>query len=193
MEKPLIKLEPFTMEMSACATAEEMNSNVQATIDRGYTRINEYLGKYEGELAICGSAPSIRQTFPEIKGDILAINSAIRFLIENGIPPRFAMIWDASPLCEAFAVPHPDVTYLIGARCHPVVFERLKDCTVIVWHAGGDHNISDFLARKKIVEPLINGGSAGVTRALYLGCALGYRKLIFTGLIPATGRMGILM
>jgi len=181
MEKEVFNIEPFTMEMSSCASKEEMNSNVQASIDRGYTRINEFLGTFSGELAICGSAPSIRDTFPDIKGDILAINSAIRFLIENDIPPRFAMIWDASPLCEHFAVPHPATTYLIGARCHPAVFEKLKDCKVIVWHAGGDHNISDFLAQRKIEEPLINGGSAGVTRALYLGCALGYRKFNLYG------------
>jgi hypothetical protein len=91
------------------------------------------------------------------------------------------MIWDASHLCEAFAVPHPDVTYLIGARCHPKVFERLAGCKVIVWHAGGDHNIADFLSQKNIAEPMINGGSAGVTRAMYLAVALGYKELNIYG------------
>lgn len=178
---PDIMLEPLRMEMHGCATLEEMNSNVEATINRGYKRINEFLNKFEGHLTICGSAPSIRETVGNICGDVLAINSAIKFMIEAGKPPTFAMIWDASELCVNFAVPHPGVTYLIGARCHPAVFERLKYNNVIAWHAGGDHNISQFLFDKGIVEPLINGGSAGVTRALYLGCALGYRSFELHG------------
>ena len=167
--------------MEGCATEAEMNGNVLATIARGYTRLNEHLGTCSGKVSIVGSGPSVRQTCKELKGDILAINSAIGFLLREKIVPKYAMIWDASPLCAGFAEPHPDVTYLIGARCHPAVFERLKGCKVICWHAGGDHNIAQFLAEQKIEEPMVNGGSAGVTRAMYLAVALGYRELELHG------------
>ena len=120
-------------------------------------------------------------TCHDLKGDVIAINSAIGYLIREGIVPKYAMIWDASPLCAAFAEPHPDVTYLVGARCHPSVFERLEGCRMIVWHAGGDHNIAEFLAEKQIMEPMVNGGSAGVTRAMYLAIALGYKALNIYG------------
>lgn len=174
-ENPSAPLLPLLLQMEGCATLEEMNSNVTATIDRGYTRINEYLSSCSGSVSIVGAGPSIKKTYTELTGDVLAVNSAIGFLLEKGIVPKWGMIWDASPLCEKFAVPHPEVTYLIGARCHPSVFERLKDSKVIAWHAGGDHNIAEFLKEKNIYEPMINGGSAGVTRAMYLACALGYR------------------
>ena len=175
---------PLKLYITGCATEQEMNANVTATIERGYVRFNESLDSRLGErVHICGSGPSLRETWKEIPaGDhILAINSAIGYLIEQGRPPTWGMIWDAADICEKFAVPHPDVTYLIGARCHPKVFERLAGCKVIVWHAGGDHNIHKYLSERNIQEPLVNGGTAGVTRSLYLGYAIGYRDFYLHG------------
>ena len=171
-DNPLV---PLLLHMEGCATEEEMNGNVQATLDRGYTRLNEYLDAYEGTISIVGAAPSIQETYTELKGDILACNSALGFLLEKGIVPKFQMLWDASPLVEGFAIPHKEITYFVAARCHPSVFEKLKNCKVVVWFAGGDHNITQFLQSKNINEPMVNGGSAAVTRSLYLACALGYR------------------
>lgn len=175
------RVRPLRLIMESCVSREVMNEQVLETIKRGYTRINEYLGQFEGRVAICGSGPSLEKYWQEIDTDILAVNSAIKFLIEHGRPPRFAMIWDADPLCEHFAVPHPDVTYLVAARCHRKVFERLKDCRVIVWYAGGDHNIADVMREHQLAEPTINGGSAGVTRALFLAVALGYTDITAYG------------
>lgn len=170
-------LVPLLLHMEGCATQEEMNDNVTKTIERGYVRFNEYLTSCSGRVSLCGAGPSLKKHYKEITGDVLAVNSAIGFLLDHGVIPKFGMIWDAAEICEHFAVHHPEVTYLIGARCHPKVFERLKDCKVIVWHAAGDHNISEFMAQKGLEEPLINGGSAGVTRGLYLAVALGYREI----------------
>ena len=172
---------PLLLSMEGCATQSEMNENVTATLQRGYVRINEYLDKFQGEVALCGSGPSLADYYKELKGDVFAINNAHVFLLEHGVVPKFSMFWDAAEVVEQFAVPHPDVTYLVGARCHPKVFERLKGCKVICWHAGGDHNIHDFMVEHRIDEPMINGGSAGVTRAMYLVVALGYRALNLYG------------
>ncbi len=127
IDAPLL---PLRLYITGCSTQEEMNANVTATMDRGYTRLNEYLNVELGrKVHLCGSGPSFRETIRQIPqgDDILAINSSIGFCIEYGRVPKYAMIWDAAEICEKFAVPHPDVTYLIGARCHPKVFERLKD------------------------------------------------------------------
>lgn len=168
---------PLLLTMEGAATQQEMNSNVTATIERGYVPLNGYINQYSGRVSIVGAGPSIEETYKDLTGDVLAINSAIGFLLDKGVVPKWGMLWDADPVVEHFAVPHPDVTYLVGARCHPKVFERLKDNKVIVWHAGGDHNICEFLEEKGIMEPMVNGGSAGVTRAMYLVVALGYRDL----------------
>lgn len=158
-----------------------MNENVAQTLRRGYVRLNEHIWRYHGTVSICGAAPSLADTYRKLSGDVLAVNSALGFLLDHEVIPRWAMIWDASPLCMQFAVPHPNVTYLVGARCHPAVFERLSGCRVIVWHAAGDHNIEEFLRERGVCEPLISGGSAGVTRAAYLAYALGYREIHFHG------------
>lgn len=167
-------LMPLALDMHGCATQEEMNGNIEATLKRGYVPINSYLGKYKGRASLVGSGPSIHDTWPELTGDVFAVNQAIGFLLERGVVPKFAMLWDAADIVEKFAVPHPDITYLVGSRCHPKVFERLKDCKVIVWHAGGDHNIATLLDEKRVPEPMIAGGSAGITRGLYLVNSLGY-------------------
>lgn len=175
---PLLRL---ALDMHGCATQEEMNTNIEQTLARGYTPINDYLGKFSGPASLVGSGPSIHDTLPELTGDVFAINQAIGFLLDRGVTPKFAMIWDADAICEQFAVPHPEITYLIGSRCHPAVFERLRDCKVIVWHAGGDHNIAELMEEKKIPEPMIAGGSAGITRGMYLVNSLGYADIHIFG------------
>ena len=176
-----IPLLPLALHMVGCATQEEMNGNLSQTIARGYVPINDYLDKYSGSCSLIGSGPSINETYKELKGDVIAINSAIGFLLGKGIVPRFAMLWDAADIVSQFAIPHPEITYMVGSRCHPKVFERLKDCKVIVWHAGGDHNINELIIKNNIKEPLVNGGSAGITRGIYLASALGYRDLHIFG------------
>jgi hypothetical protein len=177
-ENPLV---PLLLSMESCATQEEMNGNVEATLKRGYERINEHLDAYSGTVSIVGAGPSIKQTWKELKGDVIACNSALKFLLDNGVVPKWSMLWDAHPLVATFAEPHPEVTYLVATRCHPSVFERLKDCRVIGWYAGGDHNIAEFMSMRCINEPMINGGSAAVTRGMYLAYALGYRDLHLFG------------
>ncbi len=168
--------------MNGAASQEEMNEHVSQTIQRGYQSIRPLLGKFKRSVSICGSGPSLKDSYPELTGDILACNSAIKFLLGKGYVPTYGMIWDASEVCVDFAIPHKDITYLLGARCHPKVYERLHGCKIISWHAGGDHNIVEFLTEQKVEDVLINGGSAAVTRALYLAHALGYTDLhIFGG------------
>ena len=171
----------LALDMHGCATESEMNSNFFATLKRGYTPIMDYLGKFSGTVSLVGAGPSIKETYKELKVDVIAINSAIGWLLDKGVVPKFAMLWDAADIVENFAIPHPGIIYLVGSRCHPKVFDRLKDCKVIVWHAGGDHNINQMIIDHGINEPLVNGGSAGITRGMFLVRALGYDDLHIFG------------
>jgi hypothetical protein len=174
--------------MTSCITSEELHTNFHATLERGFTPINDLLGAYAGaSCSIVGAGPSINETHKELVGDVIAINSAIGFLLDAGIVPKFGLLWDGTEIVEKFARPHPDITYLVASRCHPKVFERLAGCKVIVWHAGGDHNIAEVMVRPEVIEklkipqPLVNGGSAGVTRTIYLASALGYTDIHIFG------------
>lgn len=177
----------LALTMTSCITSQEMHANFHASLERGFVPINDYLGAYSGTCSVVGSGPSIKETHKELTGDVIAINSAISYLLDQGVVPKFGVLWDGTQIVEKFARPHPDITYLVASRCHPDVFERLKDCKVIVWHAGGDHDIADVMSRPevqeklKIPQPLICGGSAGVTRTLYLASVLGYSDIHLFG------------
>jgi hypothetical protein len=177
-------LVPLALDMCSCFTPEEVHANFYATLDRGYTSIIPLLGKFAGQTcSLVGAGPSLRRSYMDLKGDVFSVNSALWFLLDKGIAPKYQMIWDAHEVCEKFAVPHPEITYLVASRCHPKVFERLKGCDVRVWHAGGDHDILEHMVKPEVQakmgqpEPLINGGSAGITRGLFVVDALGYTDI----------------
>lgn len=167
----------LALDMHGCATDVEMHANLEATFKRGYVSIVELLGKLSGTVSLVGSGPSLKSTLHELTGDVFAINQAVGFLLDNGIVPKYAMFWDAADIVAKFAVPHPDITYLVASRCHPDVFERLKGCKMYVWHAGGDHDINDQLWKHGVDEPMIPGGSAGITRAICFANVLGFRDI----------------
>lgn len=172
---------PVAYDMLPCASEEQVIANICASTSRDLFGFQAIAGRIEGAVHICGSAPSLRRTHKTISGDILAINGAIPYLVGERHIPRFAMIWDADPLCETFAVPHPDITYLVATRCHQSVFDKLAGCKVITWTAGGDQGVPELMAKDGLQAAVINGGSAGVTRAIYLAYALGYRELHLHG------------
>jgi hypothetical protein len=88
------------------------------------------------------------------------------------------MCFDADPLMLEFITPHKGIKHLIGSRCPAEAFEMLKDCEVYVWHAGGDRYIEEILQENGLYkEPMVNGGTAAVTRSFYLAPALGYKEL----------------
>lgn len=170
-------LQRLEFSTECCASQEEIFANVAATVARGYEGLTDYLNGTHRTMSIVGAGASLADTYDDLRGHVLAVNSALGFLLDKGVVPQLAMFWDASPLIYEFAVPHPEVIYLVNARCHHYVFERLKGCRVVVWFADGDHNIREWLRERGINEPLIKGGSAGVTRAMFLAFALGYREL----------------
>jgi hypothetical protein len=182
---PLVRL---ALDMQSAVTETEMHTNFFATLERGFKSFVHISGSTLDRARFSVQGLPSRKRTRRLSGTLFSVNSAIWFLLEKGIVPKYHMIWDAFEVCEKFAIPHPDVTYLVASRCHPKVFEKLKDCNVVVWHAGGDHNIIDVMSRADVQEkmgglqPLINGGSAGVTRGIFVASSLGYNDIhIFGG------------
>ncbi len=154
-----------------------VHQNLKATFERGYTPFKASEEKLEQPVSIVGAGSSLSTTYKDIIGDVMTCNSAHDFLIGKGVIPKYAMIWDANPIMgEMIKLPHKDVTYLVASRCHPSVFEKLKDCKVLVWHALGGEDIEKYLIKHQLREPMIAGGSSGVTRALFLAGSMGYSK-----------------
>ena len=149
--------------------------NIKATFERGYKAFAVPKFMHQGPVSIVGAGSSLSTTYKDLVGDVMACNSAHDFLIGKGIIPKYTMLWDAHPIIsKVIDKPHKDVKYLIASRCHPSVFEKFKGFNVEVWHAMGGENIEQYLIERNLNEPMIAGGSSGVTRALFLAGVLGY-------------------
>lgn len=176
-----MKYPRLKVNITACETDEQLHANIEANIANGFTSLLTLENRHSGALTICGSGPSLADTCHEFKGDVMACNAAIDFLLDRGIVPKYGVILDSDPICAQFAVPRPDVTYLIAARCHPSVFKRLEGCKVVTWFPGADHDIMEFLKARKLDEPMIKGGVSVVSRCVFMGFFMGYRELHLHG------------
>lgn len=157
--------------------------NIRATFERGYIRFNELMNSAQGKaISIVGAGPSLSRTYKDIVGDVMACNSAHDFLIGKGIIPKFALYWDANPVIAKMAgKSHPEVTYLVASRCHPDLFKALAGCRVVVFHALGGEPVEKYLIAYNRMEPLVGGGSSGVTRGTHLAGAMGYTDVHLFG------------
>ena len=165
-------------------TNEEIDANIEAALKRDYIPFNKIMGMKSGAVAIVGSGPSLKSNWRKLlnfNGDILACNSAFGFLLDKGIVPKYMMCFDADKLMLAFMRVHKDVTYLLASRCPPDAFEMVKDCKIVCWHAGGDEHLEDLLVKHDKEEPMVLGGSAAVTRSLYVAITMGYREVHMYG------------
>lgn len=168
-------------------STEQIDSNIERTLASVYEPFNPLIAAKTGAVAIVGSGPSLKgnwQDLKKFKGDIIACNASCQFLSEKGIDPTYCMIFDADVLADAFVQEcNPNTTYLLASRCHPVVFEKVEaaGCKYIVWHAKGDLNLERLLPKYRKMEPMVGGGSASVTRAMFLAQAIGYKVMHLWG------------
>jgi hypothetical protein len=168
-------LVPLRLIRDCCVPLDIIQENLQQTFARPYKSFNHLM---RGSICIVGSGPSIHETYKHISGDVLACNAAHEFLIWKGIVPKYAMLWDAAEIVADHITPHKDVTYLVASRCHPAVFEKLKGFNVVVWHAASDgEGVMEHLEQSRRMEPVIQGGSAAVVRAMFMVLAMGYSDI----------------
>lgn len=175
---------PLKLHSSLANKVEDIDANIESALKRDYIPFNELLDSESGAVAVVGSGPSLKNNWKQLldfDGDILACNAAFQFLLDKGITPKYMMCFDADPLMLEFITPVDGVTYLIGSRVPPKTFDLLEGQRVVVWHAGGDENISELLTKHGKMEPMVIGGSAAVTRAMVLVMPMGYREVHLYG------------
>ena len=178
---------PLKLSNEPCALADEFTRNIEATLKRGYTRFNEYIESQTGSLSICGFAPSLKESYRQLVGHVMACNRAHDWLISQGIVPKWCLLMDPLEVIADMVSPHPDVTYLVASRCHPAVFEKLEGYDVVVWHCCGDAVLMPLLEKHFSAptieeatakqEPTVNGGTATVTRGAVVGITMGYTDI----------------
>lgn len=135
---------------------------------------------HDTRMSIVGGGPSAADTLSEITGYVATVNKAHDWLIEQGVRVHACGLIDPVPWLANYITPHREVTYFVASLCHPLVFDKLEDFKVILWHAGQ----GEAVPMDDIVEPgalLIPGGSSMVLRWLDLGHVLGFQKFDLHG------------
>jgi hypothetical protein len=175
---------PLHIEGLLANTVEDISANISAALKRDYIPFNALIETKSGAVAIVGSGPSLKENWQQLlnfKGEIIACNAACQFLLEKGIVPTYMMCFDADPLMLEFITPHPDITYLLASRCPPKAFDMLDGCKIICWHALGDERLRELLEASGRMEPMIAGGSAAVTRSMFIAPPMGYTAMHLWG------------
>jgi len=125
-------------------------------------------------IAIVGSAPSVTEYLDELRsfdGDVLAINGALDYLIENGVKVWGWFGIDPQAGLTKYLKKKPDVRYFVASMCDPAVFDALKDRDVSIVHLKEDN----------CLEPSVPGGTVAITRAPYFALQQGYRDITIYG------------
>lgn len=143
---------------------------------------------------IAAGGPSLADTsgaYRLAQGLHVAINAAPQFLRKRGCRVDACVLLDPDPYLADLIEPHPTTAFYVASQCDPAVFDRLKGCRVILWHAdnglGEERRILDGTGRPWVA---FGGGSTAALRCINLFYGAGYRRFEFHGMdssIPDDG------
>jgi hypothetical protein len=162
-----------------------MLANMASALDRGLPTV-KVCRPHGHTLSIAGGGPSLADTCSELTGYIAAVNGSLKFLLNQPViegSPYFCGVLDAGEHIADMLVADKAVRYYVASTCAPSVFDKLKDCNVVLWHVtpastGAPHHAS-LLIKDDIS---IGGGCTMGLRWLNLGYVLGFRKFNLHGL-----------
>lgn len=146
---------------------EEIKANVSRSLTLGLPEAN------------CGPIPLLRVVAngpsaldaPLGVDDVptLALNNALELFAQADKAPTYWAACDPQELVADFLVDLPETTtYLVASKCHPRVFERLKNRDVRLWH------VNDVPIDPKL-RVVASAGTVTLT-AFRLMASLGWRK-----------------
>ena len=180
-------LEPYGQNQAT--PVEECLDNIRINLDRG---LPEITGPYDPShlkawgpdpvLSVIGGGPSLEDTYREITGCVAAANGAAGWLRDRGITPNAIGVCDAIPEMTEIIPVVPDAEYYIASRCHPSLFDKLRDCSIKLWHATSGDDPTPILEERDKPWCLIGGGSTIGMRWINLGYVLGFRHFAFHGM-----------
>ncbi len=108
--------------------------NVASALARGLPEAPERPLEAGKRITIVANGPTALQC--ALAGPTVALNGALKLFLARGACPTFWAACDPQEIVADFIPENPpeDTTYLVASKCHPRVFDRLKDRNVIVWH-----------------------------------------------------------
>ena len=134
-------------------------------------------------MSVAGGGPSLDDTKDKLSGYVCAVNGSMRYLREQGIDVHACGILDPSEHIADSIDAIDGVHYYVASMAHPSVFEKLKNCHVVMWHPSGAIGAEEFL---RVERPddwfMVGGGSTMGVRWLNLGYVCGFREFHVHGL-----------
>ena len=165
-------------------TDVEISGNIRSCIVRGLPELTPAICNHDGTFVVVGSGPSLVDSLESIRNErrlgrpICAIKGAHDYLVENGITPDLFVSVEPRDRTEQLTRRSNDTVYLLASRCHPNMFEHLRDYKVLVWHAhGSESEQAQFSGRFSI-----GGGTTSGLRAVNIAYVMGYRKVSMYGM-----------
>lgn len=168
------------VEIESCCVVEPEGCarNLQGSLARNLPKC-EQQPERNGQLAIVGSGPSVRDYLSDLRGwpgEIWAVNGAYNYLLGEGIIPQGFMAVDPLPgLAEYLQDPRRETTFYVSALCDPSVFDALREHNVKLW----------FPVQDSVKYPpglwMVSGGTTALTRSPFLAHMLGWRDLTYFG------------
>ena len=138
-----------------------------------------------GGPSMANSLVTIRRMAARNGARVIAFNDAIQYLLDRNVPVWGTVLMEVmSWQPESIKTVPKGLTYLVASEAHPDTYDMLLSAgaNVVQWHAmeeiGEDRLIGDKFDG---AVPLIPGGVTALTRAFFLGHAMGYRRVELFG------------
>ncbi len=176
--------------LMVCNTeVEKIKSNIRAACKKDVLWIAQ-LPQHFGHAVIVGGAPSLKNHIEQIREmalaghAIFATNNTVKFLLENGITPRYQVIVDARESNSAFIQEDgPGESVLLASQCHPSVFDAAQERhNVKLWHCLTPEIDGAIENPDGKQECIIACGSTVGLSSMGLAFTLGYRVLHLFGM-----------
>ncbi len=184
----LKKMDIGTIKKLAKSWANHSLSNM---LNMKNSRPVSWLNKcFEGKTAlVLAAGPSLKENIEFIKANrnkfvIFAVNRPLRFLLENGIKPDFAVFSDVVEgveyHLEGIEDKLSDVIITADTRVNKYVYENFSN--ILNYYSQNDL-ISSYLSEITAGEiTLFETACSAVMQAYYTAKTMGISKIIFTGL-----------
>lgn len=177
-------MKPITFIPGCNNSPENIRHNLRINVQRDLPWL-EIEPLNDRPLCIVGGGPSLKYRWHEIwgKGDVLALNNAYPYLVENGITPDYFMLLDSrDENIDFLRLKQKETKHLIAAQCSPLVFDALKDYDTTLYltiHPDTDEIVRFINKPKNKIAG--TAGTVGV-KALCMAYALGRKDIHVFGL-----------
>lgn len=135
-------------------TDDGLISNVASCLARGLPELAR-LPPSGQALLVIANGPSAWGA--EFDGrPTLAVNGALRLFTDRNAAPDYWCACDPQAhLADFLKNPPKSTTYLVASKCHPSVFDALKDRNVIVWHLD-DYATWDLVSERDAIMSAVS-------------------------------------